>query len=85
MKEFIVYSKDACMYCEKAKQLLKNKGRDFNEVKLGRDIDHSDLLETLQYYGHGRTMPCVVRTDDAGNVERIGGFDELVKFFEEEK
>ena len=82
MKEFTVYSKDACPFCDKAKMLLTNKGRGFTEQKLDVDIDRDTLLETLQYYGHGRTMPCVVRTDEDGNTYRIGGYDELVKFFE---
>lgn len=83
MKEFTVYSKDACAFCEQSKALLKQKGKEFNEIKLGRDIQLEDLLETCQYFGHGRTMPLIVRYDDHGNSERIGGFTELKKFFEE--
>jgi len=84
MKEFTVYSKDACAFCTKAKALLDNKGRSYQEIKLGKDIQMDGLLEAIQFYGHGRTMPMIIRTDEDGNTYRIGGFTELEKFFAEE-
>ena len=85
MKEFVVYSKDACPYCEQAKALLTRKGREFQELKLERDLTREEVLEAIQYYGHGRTMPMIIRHDDNGNTERVGGYQELVKFFETEE
>jgi len=86
MDEFIVYSKDGCPFCVKAINLLKMKKKTHKEMKLDRDIDRNSLLEAIQYYGHGRTMPMIVQTDDgSGNTVRIGGYDELVKYFQENK
>lgn len=74
---YTVYSKDACPFCVQAKTLLTQKNLDFREIKLGKDITLEALLEACEYYGHGRTMPLIVKEDEFGNVERIGGFTEL--------
>lgn len=81
--EFDVYSKNGCPYCVRAINLLKMKGKSYREIKLDVDIDRDTLLETIQYYGHGNTMPMIIHHDNDGNVQRIGGYTELEKFFRE--
>lgn len=72
MMKVIVYSKSNCPFCVQAKNLLKNKNVEFEEIM----IDDDD--ERLAFYakvGNGvRTMPQIFVND-----ERIGGFQDLVK------
>lgn len=84
MDEFQVYSKDGCPFCVQAINLLKTKDRSYSEIKLDRDITREALLESVQYYGHGNTLPMIIHHDMDGNIERIGGFVELVKFLKDE-
>jgi glutaredoxin len=83
MAEFIVYSKDGCTYCERSKTLLELNGRSYQELKLDRDLDRESLLEAIQFFGHGRTMPMIIREDEHGNKERIGGYEELSNYLKE--
>jgi glutaredoxin 3 len=86
MNEFTIYSKDACSFCDRAKALLEASGRSYTELKLGRDIEMDSLLEAIQHFGHGRTMPMVILNDDGhGNTERVGGYEELRKFLQGDK
>lgn len=80
---FTVYSKDMCGYCTRAKTLLESNGLPYDEIKLGRDIDRDALLEAIEYFGHGRTMPMIISEDEHGNKERIGGYEELSNFVKE--
>lgn len=71
----VVWSKDACPYCDQAKALLKLKGIEFEERKIGYDgWDRDDLLEAVP---NARTVPQIFL-----NEELIGGFQELKKHFE---
>ena len=80
---FTVYSKDQCAYCTRAKALLETHGLTFDEIKLGRDIERDALIEAIQYYGHGMTMPMVIVEDEHGNKERVGGYEELSNYLKE--
>jgi glutaredoxin len=71
----VVWSKDACPYCDQAKALLKMKGIEFEERKIGYDgWDKDDLLEAVP---NARTVPQIFL-----NEELIGGFQELKKHLE---
>ncbi len=39
MKKVIVYTTDYCPYCTRAKELLKRRGVDFEEVRISMDDD----------------------------------------------
>jgi glutaredoxin len=67
----IMYSKDDCAFCDKAKNLLKMKAIEFIEYKLGKDFDRDTLLEQ---FPEARTFPVITL-----NKEYIGGFNELEK------
>lgn len=73
----VIYSKDQCVFCDKAKTLLKIKAKEFVEYKLGKDFDRDTLLEM---FPDARTFP-VITIDK----EFIGGYNELEKMFEEGK
>ena len=65
----IVWSKYQCPYCDQAKALLKSKGIDFEERKIGDGWTKEDLLEAVPT---ARTVPQIFIND-----ELIGGFTEL--------
>jgi glutaredoxin len=65
----IVWSKDNCPYCDQAKALLKQKGIEIQERKIGHGYTREDLLEAVP---NARTVPQIFLD---GNL--IGGFTEL--------
>ena len=38
--QITIYSKNDCVYCTKAKNLVKNLGLEYNELKLEKDFDN---------------------------------------------
>lgn len=70
MSAVIVYSKAICPYCDRAKQLLKAKGADFEERRI--DQNSAFLEEMLSQSEGRRTVPQIFI-----NGEGIGGFDDL--------
>lgn len=67
----VVWSKPACPYCDKAKNLLKNKGIEYEEKNIAEGYKIQDLLELVP---NARTMPQIWL-----NEEHIGGYYELEK------
>jgi glutaredoxin 3 len=67
--EVTVWSKDNCPFCEKAKNLLKLKGVEFEERKIGHGWTREDLLAVAP---NSRSVPQIF-----WGSECIGGFDEL--------
>lgn len=72
MSSITVYTKPNCIYCDRAKQLLKSKGLDYKEIIIGEDIHRDDFLEL---FPEARTVPQIV-TD----TEVIGGYVQLVDY-----
>jgi glutaredoxin len=67
----IVWSKYQCPYCDQAKALLKQKGIEFEEKKIGHGYTREQLLEAVP---NARTVPQIFLDD-----QLIGGFTELKK------
>lgn len=65
-----------CVYCEATKQLLDNRGHDYLEYIVGKDITRERLLET---FPNQRTFPVVCIDNKC-----IGGFEQLKTFLEME-
>ncbi len=71
MAEIIIYTKDYCPYCVKAKTLLKQKGRlDIKEI----DITHDEALqqEMINKSGGRRSVPQIFI-----GATHVGGCDDL--------
>lgn len=72
MADIIIYTKDYCPYCTKAKQLLKQKGYegDIKEI----DITHDEALqqEMVSKSGGRKTVPQIFI-----NGTHVGGFDDM--------
>jgi glutaredoxin len=64
-----VWSKYHCPYCDQAKALLKSKGIEFEEKKIGDGYTREELLEAVP---GARTVPQIFLDD-----KLIGGFTEL--------
>lgn len=67
----IVWSKDACPFCDQAKNLLKLKGIEYEERNISRDWTREQLLEAVP---DARTVPQIFLDE-----QLIGGFTELRK------
>ena len=76
-KMLIVYSKNHCPFCDKAKHLLKTKNIAYKEIKIDEDLD---AREWLIAQGH-RTAPQIYKGEELF-VE--GGYQGLVKLSDEE-
>ena len=63
-----------CLYCNKAKHLLKTLGYEYEEKKLEDYANKEDLLEDIGK--PVRTMP-QIKVDG----ELIGGYNQLVEYF----
>ena len=73
----LVWSKDLCPYCDRAKALLKQKNIEFEERKIGSGWTKEQLLESVPT---ARTVPQIFLDG-----KLIGGHDDLVKYFNEAK
>ena len=69
MSKIIIYSKENCPYCVKAKILLQRKGLQFTEIKINSD----QLKEEMVSKSGGRMTVPQIFID--GN--HIGGCDDL--------
>lgn len=71
-KSYTIFTREGCEFCHKAKELLDSKGVDYEEHVL--NLDYS--IKTLVALTGGTTVPQIY-----ANGERIGGSDELAKYF----
>ena len=73
----IVWSKPACVFCVKAKALLKSRGIEVEERNIAEGWKIQDLLEQVP---NARTMPQIWLDD-----KHIGGYYELEKVLDNQK
>ena len=66
-----IYSTAICPYCMAAKNLLKQRGLEFTEIRIDQDVAKRD--EMLARSQQRRTVPQIFV-----NGEHIGGYDDLV-------
>jgi glutaredoxin 3 len=70
MSNIVIYTKDYCPHCVKAKRLFESKGLNFKEVDITNDVQ---LQEECFAKSHGRkTVPQIFV-----NEMHIGGCDDL--------
>ena len=72
MVEVVLYSKDWCSYCDRAKALLDRKKAAYREI----DVTHDEALqqEAIERSGGGLTVPQIFI-----NGVSIGGYDAELK------
>lgn len=71
MPKIEMYSSAVCPYCVAAKNLLKSKGLEWQEIRIDMDPAQRDAM--LQRSSGRRTVPQIFIND-----HHVGGFDELV-------
>ena len=72
----LIYSKNNCQFCTKAKHLIKTLGLEYEEKSLEKDFD-SDPSKMMEDIGKPvRTMP-QIKIDG----ELIGGYNQLIEHF----
>lgn len=83
MKKIIIYSKDVCPYCVRAKSLLQRKGATFTEIKVSDDATKNEMMKKS---GGRMTVPQIFigdvhvgGCDDLYALEAAGKLDELLK------
>ena len=74
MMEIIIYSKNNCPFCNKAKHLVKTLGYEYTEKKMEEFDSPEAMLEDIGK--QVRTMP-QIKIDGV----LIGGYNQLVEFF----
>lgn len=83
MSEIIVYSKEICPYCVRAKALLQRKGATFKEIKITDDKTKEEMMKKS---GGRMTVPQIFigdfhvgGCDDLYALDAAGKLDELLK------
>ncbi len=69
MKKIIIYSKEICPYCVRAKALLTRKGAAFEEIKITNDAQKEEMIKKS---GGRLTVPQIFIDDF-----HVGGCDDL--------
>ena len=69
----VMWSKYHCPHCDQARQLLKQKGYEIEERKIGDGYTKEELLEAIPT---ARTVPQIYLDETY-----IGGFQELKQHF----
>jgi glutaredoxin len=76
--QIILYSKNNCGYCVKAKNLLKNLGLEYTEKKFEDFSDMEKLFEDI-----GKTVKSMPQIKING--ELIGGYNQLIEYLTDKK
>ena len=76
MKNFTVYSKDGCPYCQQILEVLGISELNYVEYKLD---EHFSKEAFYGQFGEGATFPQVVM-----NSENLGGCQESIKYMQKE-
>lgn len=76
---YIIYGKENCPYCVKAKNLLESKKIEYNYETLGEDFDKEWLVKFIQenFSVTPRTMPQIVKKSINTGFVYIGGYEQL--------
>jgi len=69
---FMLISKENCPYCNKAKALLDNAGKEYLEYKIGVNVTREEALEMVP---GARSVPQIF-----DGKHHIGGYNELVEY-----
>lgn len=73
-RKFIIYSKDGCPFCVKAKDLLSSNGHEYTEVDLTDDALRNKFYDDNKF--EERSVPKIYEVKEDGN-EFIGGYTQL--------
>ena len=78
MSKIEIYTKNSCIFCDRAKQVFKSKNLSFTEYNIF--INPNYLDELLKRSNGQRTMPQIF----INNIH-VGGFNDLKRIIEDNK
>lgn len=83
MSDILIYTKEVCPYCVRAKALLERKGAQFKEIKVADDKTKEEMIKKS---GGRMTVPQIFigdfhvgGCDDLYALDAAGRLDELLK------
>ena len=76
MKNFTVYSKEGCPYCEQITEVLGLSELNYVEYKLNKHFDHKSFYEQ---FGSGATFHQLVL-----NGENLGGCQDSIRYMQKQ-
>jgi len=77
--KIVIYSKNNCQYCTKAKHLVKSLGLEYEEMSFEKDFN-GDVDKLVEHVGKKvRTMPQIKINDNL-----VGGYNQLIEYFVEQ-
>ena len=69
MKKIVIYTTTICPYCVRAKNLLKSKGLEYDEINVEDEAAREEMIKKA---GGMKTVPQIFIGDT-----HVGGFDDL--------
>ena len=78
ISQIIIYSKDNCGYCVKAKSLLNNLGLTYTEKKIENFLTTEALFEEI-----GKQVRSMPQIKINGNL--VGGYNQLIEYLIDKK
>ena len=76
MAKIVVYTKDYCPYCQRAKELLASLGQAFEEIDL---VQHPERRDEMIERANGASTVPQIFIDE----QHVGGCDDLYKLHKE--
>jgi len=77
--KIVIYSKNNCIYCSKAKTLVTNLGLEYEEKSLEKDFGSDPIKLKEDINKKVRAMP-QIKIDG----ELVGGYNQLIEYFEKQ-
>ena len=74
--KIVIYSKNNCQFCNKAKHLIKTLGLEYEEKSLEKDFD-SDPSKMMEDIGKPVRTMSQIKIDG----QLIGGYNQLIEHF----
>ena len=84
MEHFLIYTKDNCRYCDMSKQYLTDLGETFDTIEVNSKEIMDSMNEKIEKNGgiSVKTVPQIFQIDNDKECLYIGGYDQLIDFFE---
>jgi len=76
--KYTIYGKPGCIFCVKAKKLLDRHNLKYDYVDL--EEDHQAMYFVREVL-NARKVPQIMKNNDDGSAEYIGGYDDLKETF----
>ena len=74
---YVLFMKEECPYCVKARQLLEDKDQNFKIVSF--EPDQESVLTEIKDAYDWPTVPMIFQIDDDKKINFIGGYSDLVE------